>query len=380
MRKQLIIMKINICIVCGAEFEPTHKAVQCCSETCSNIHKRHIAENRNKENARKRSEMLIETGTENIDYVIDKWNGLATKRIYGVWFKNMHPDKTLNDYKSEFPDALLTCSKDKSATAKNSGKHMKEEKYKQMFSEKMKGENNINHKSKTTYIERQSRSPFSKEFNGYKEAENKEQMVSDFAKNALKNRISTTNKEYWIRKCDTLEEAEKLYKERQRTFTLEKCIKKYGEEEGTKVWKERQEKWKISIDKNFMKYGDGRSPSSEFADDLIGKITTSLNIEKPKKEKWIYDKNTNRAYSYDFCYKDKIIEFNGDYWHCSPKTYAPDYFNKRLNMTAKEKWEIDDNKRKTADLHNYQVLTVWESDYKEKPEQTLQECLDFLQR
>jgi hypothetical protein len=36
-----------------------------------------------------------------------------------------------------------------------------------MFSEKIKGEKNPNHKSNTTELERKSRSPFSKEFIKY---------------------------------------------------------------------------------------------------------------------------------------------------------------------------------------------------------------------
>lgn len=54
--------------------------------------------------------------------------------------KTMHPRKTTEDYKKEFPGAVLCYSKDKENTSKNSGKHIKTEKYRNMFSEKIKGE------------------------------------------------------------------------------------------------------------------------------------------------------------------------------------------------------------------------------------------------
>ena len=39
-----------------------------------------------------------------------------------------------------------------------------------------------------------------------------------------------------------------------------------------------------------------------------------------------------------------VIEYNGDYWHCNPKKYKPDYFNQKKQKTAKELWEYDKNK------------------------------------
>jgi hypothetical protein len=50
---------------------------------------------------------------------------------------------------------------------------MKKEIYKKMFSEKIKGKNNPNHKSNTTIEQRIERSPFSKDF--YKNKYNKKQ-------------------------------------------------------------------------------------------------------------------------------------------------------------------------------------------------------------
>lgn len=77
-------------------------------------------------------------------------------------------------------------------------------------------------------------SPFKKGSNNYsKEA----------IKKASKNRKYTNRIDYYLDKGMSLEDAQKALSERQRTFSLEKCIKKYGKTEGFKRWRERQDKW-----------------------------------------------------------------------------------------------------------------------------------------
>jgi hypothetical protein len=63
-----------------------------------------------------------------------------------------------------------------------------------------------------------------------------------------------------------------------------------------------------------------------------------------------------------------LIEYNGDYWHCNPKKYSPNYFNSKKNKTAEEIWNYDKNKLDLAKKYNYTCETIWESDYKKDPE------------
>jgi hypothetical protein len=60
-----------------------------------------------------------------------------------------------------------------------------------------------------------------------------------------------------------------------------------------------------------------------------------------------------------------LVEYNGDYWHCNPKKYKADYFNKKKNKTAEELWEYDKNKLYLAKKYNYNTIVIWESDYKQ---------------
>jgi hypothetical protein len=53
--------------------------------------------------------------------------------------------------------------------------------------------------------------------------------------------------EYWIDKGYNEEEAKNKVKESQSTFSLEKCIEKYGIIEGLEVWENRQEKWQTTL-------------------------------------------------------------------------------------------------------------------------------------
>lgn len=184
--------------------------------------------------------------------------------------------------------------------------------------------------------------------------------------------------EYWLNKGFSLDESIIKVKESQTTFTLNRCIEKYGLEEGTAIFNDRQDKWKKSLQKNFEREGDGRSPSSKFANTIIKYLCEYLNTEIPKKEKWIYCSQTNKAYSYDFTYGKKIIEFNGDYWHCNPSLYKEDYFNKNKGLTAKEIWEHDKIKNKVAETHRYEVLVIWESEWNKDPKQILEKCIKFI--
>ena len=57
----------------------------------------------------------------------------------------------------------------------------------------------------------------------------------------------TTSIDHWLRKGYSFEDAKKLQSERQTTFSLKKCIEKYGEILGKQRFDERQAKWQNSL-------------------------------------------------------------------------------------------------------------------------------------
>ena len=175
--------------------------------------------------------------------------------------------------------------------------------------------------------------------------------------------------EYWLNKGYSEEEAKKKLSDRQTTFSLEKCIKKYGEIEGHKRWQDRQEKWY----KNFTKQN-----YSNISQNLFWEIYNRLNKEdvyfatndcgvKTEGKNLEYKIKTNKTVrSLDFYIPSlkKCIEFDGDYWHGEKRG------NKERDMLREK--EIKES------IKNIEILHIKERDYKKEPEKILNECLEFI--
>lgn len=356
-----------ICKTCGKEFM-TLKS-EFCSSKCRNI-----------DYAKQDSEKL--DGVEGEDFIVCKWCGLKVKRIYGSHLKTHHPGKTTTDYKNDFPGAPLACSKDNKNVAKAYIRFTQSNEGRNFLSERVKGQKNPNSKERASEKVRKSRSPFSVEFylkRGFTEEEAKSK-ISVFASDMAKERLTETQLEYWVQRTDgNIELAKELLRSRQRTFTLQKCILRYGEEEGTRRWKERQikwsEKWKIKYKNGDFKVGTGNSKISK---ELFNQIKNSDSIYG-NKEWWLrLDKN---IYFYDFCDKKrkKIIEFNGDFWHCNPEFFSPDFFHPVKKQTAHQIWGYDKKKELIAKESGYDYLLVWEKEYRQNPHQVVKKCKQFLE-
>ena len=80
---------------------------------------------------------------------------------------------------------------------------------------------------------------------------------------------------YWLNKGYSNEEAVKLRSERQNTFSLEKCLKKHGEENGRKIFVQRQNNWQKSLYKN----GKLKSGYSEVSQELFLKLIDRILIK-----------------------------------------------------------------------------------------------------
>lgn len=88
---------------------------------------------------------------------------------------------------------------------------------------------------------------------------------------------------------------------------------------------------------------------------------------------------------YDFAdlKNKKIIEYNGDNYHANPKKYLsedhPHPFRKKI--TAQEIWDKDRLKIKAANEKGFDVLTIWDSEYRwGNKQKVIGRCLDFLNK
>jgi G:T-mismatch repair DNA endonuclease (very short patch repair protein) len=59
-----------------------------------------------------------------------------------------------------------------------------------------------------------------------------------------------------------------------------------------------------------------------------------------------------------------ILEYFGDYWHCNPKKYKPEYFNQKKGLTAEQIWDYDKKKVDLITEFGYNLEVIWESDLK----------------
>ena len=236
--------------------------------------------------------------------------------------------------------------------------------YKEKMSSLVCGEKNpgYNHNGKL--------SPFSKKFK-YHEEEKRNSVIMKAKKTRKSNPQNDTTKiEYYLDKNYSYENAEKELAKRQRTFSLDICIEKFGEKEGHKRWLARQEKWNTNFKKtNFSKI------SQKLFWEISEKLPSLENIYfaelDDNKEKDITGKNHEYRIVFeklilpDFLdnSQKKIIEFDGVYWH---------------GVTGRGNKTREEIRENILEKGGYKILHINENDYKKQPEEIIEKCLNFL--
>lgn len=249
---------------------------------------------------------------------------------------------------------------------------------------------------------------------------------------------SVTNTfEYKQKKYGMTEEEFKAYNQ-SRAVTLKNCIKKHGEEEGTRIFKEYcikqkdagcslsyfQEKYgeiegkkkylelnaqkaltinnfinrygEIEGKKRYTEYFNNRySGRSNIADDMFRKIID--NISSIIDTSLIYCSFNNyeynisstikgrKGYLLDFCIPslNYCIEFNGDFWHGNPKKYNENdviKFGENNNICVKDLWEKDAEKLSAIQTQGFECDVIWESDYRSNSEKIISECVEKIKQ
>jgi hypothetical protein len=195
---------------------------------------------------------------------------------------------------------------------------------------------------------------------------------------------NNTTIEYYLNKGFTEEEAKNKLRDRQSTFSLEKCVNEHGPKYGPLIWKGRQDKWLDTLSKN-RKLKIGYSSVSQ---DLFNLIYEKLpldykeNLKYATRNKELCLFTGSKIYLYDFAdiVNLKIIEFNGDIFHANPNKYKSDDLPNPFlkEMRASEIWEKDLAKIEFAKSKGYDVLTIWEDEYRRDISKTIDKCIFFL--
>ena len=234
----------------------------------------------------------------------------------------------------------------------------------------------------------------------------------------VKTRVSSTQLTYWINKGFSEEEAKLKLSERQKTFTVDKCITKFGEEEGRREWLKRQFNWQDTINKKtkeelaIINKSKGLT-KEQFIDkhgeakylDRLSKISKpfyrnskislelffALKESLGKNYKILFGENEqciriqlDKIYFFfvDCIYENKIIEFNGDYWHANPLKYNEDKIisSKYKTILAKDIWIKDKKRLDILTAAGYNVLVIWENEYNLNKEETLNKCIKWIKK
>lgn len=185
-------------------------------------------------------------------------------------------------------------------------------------------------------------------------------------------------KEYWIKKG--LSESESINKIKQiQSENSKKSLKFLGKKSSS----ERNKKISkgvsryistIGIDNwlNHFNIKNGRSKIEiQFFDEIVEctNLPLKCNVSVGK-------------YIVDVLFKNKIIEFNGDFWHANPDFYKSDDIVKIPNtrgLIAESIWKKDEERNNKLISMGYDVLVIWESDWKKNKELVLDKIKKYYE-
>ena len=334
---------LKTCEFCGKEFEPkTVRQICCCMKCSRDLNNQRLRDKKREENNIKYSDV----------------SDIPTCKICGWKSRSLQNhlkthNLTVQEYREQynatneeiFHSSYIDEKRDRITGDKNPG-----------------------------YQHGGTRSSFSKNNNKYAgltEEEKQEKIKKQITKSnnsKRQNNSYATTIEYYTTRGFTEAEAIELRKQRQTTFSLEKCIEKYGEEVGRETWIARQEKWLSSDGIKTLKSGVS-SISQELFDAISPYIKhnhyyATNGIPGVNNE---YKLRTNNGVVLlDFFVPGigKIIEFDGDYWHsdANPRKISREVRDAKIIQKYPQ----------------FNILHVWEKDYKSDKEGTIKRCLEFL--
>ena len=100
-----------------------------------------------------------------------------------------------------------------------------------------------------------------------------------------------------------------------------------------------------------------------------------------EKEIWIRY-NSNKGFYVDCICDNRIIEFNGDFYHANPELYEANSIitiSKKKIKSAKQIWKADEFKIKKLKELGYEILIIWERDINLNKEKIINKCIKFLE-
>jgi very-short-patch-repair endonuclease len=208
-----------------------------------------------------------------------------------------------------------------------------------------------------------------------------------------------SSKEGFIKKYGVIDGPKKM-KQAKDHKSLQSFKRKYGEKEGAEKYEKHIELCRFRNTKDFYisKYGIelgerkylhwcthsaiGVSGFSKISQQLFELIDSNTeNTYYAIKNKEFHKQHKKRSFFYDYVNVDrkKVIEFNGDVFHGNPDIYRnTDKPNPYNDLTCEQIWIEDAEKQAIIKNLGFDVLVIWEKDYNEKPDETIEKCKQHL--
>lgn len=313
--------KTRVCRLCLIDISHRHHRASFCGITCTKsyglleVHRKNVIKSHKK---------YPTLGPDNIECKICSFRGADLKEH----IKHVH-NINVDEYKKKYSVERTIC-----------------ENLREKFSLQKRGANNPG------YQHGGKLSPFSKNFVSYNELSEKEKTdtISALGKQGQINRKDNNNCpfniEYYLKRNFTLEESIILLnkKQFQNTFSLQKCIEKYGKEEGIKRFEARQIKWQKSLH-------EGKTVEE------IERFHASKKGNGIKHHRFFtsqfFRKNPNKAKTQAIVYYVKCFNEEKVFWKVGITTKSIDdrLFNKTL-FKLKHKLDREDKIIFAGDLFN----------------------------
>lgn len=166
----------------------------------------------------------------------------------------------------------------------------------------------------------------------------------------IENHYTYTSVKYWVKQGMTEEEA-KAHISKIQKRDINHFIDKYGEKEGLE---------------RYLKANELKIRNSKGFSGIEIEVYEYIKTIFPDTVSQFRVKHISRPIGYlsDIYIPEinLIIEVFGDYFHCHPKFWGPDDYNKTIQLTAQERWNKDKIRVKDIRESGYNIEILWECD------------------
>lgn len=258
---------------------------------------------------------------------------------------------------------------------------------KKRISNSVKKLNTPEYRKKLSHAQKNGGSQFTEKYwtnRGFSEDQAKEKITVVQKKNAKKSAEKTNylvsswmNIGYWTSRGYTVEEAKKEISNRQ--SILSKRSSKFRGHTRTLVSKK-----KISNSVRAMINSVGKDVWVKHFGEFNGRSKTEIDLYEFVKNNICHSVKANcivDRYIVDIINGRKVIEFYGDFWHANPLYYLAEDIVKipaTNGVFAKDIWSKDRIRIDTLKNLGYDVLIIWETDWRQRKEECIEKIKEFL--